>query len=327
MPDQTRIKVQNLVRSLKLGVEGLFAFEKKKAKEEKILSMAFDSIVSYENLASEVYRLRAQAKDEHSDILRVASDTLASTAHELVGFVSMESGETSGYRLFVNDYRRIWRKHFGLFVFSACFFVATCFLGWNIGVEQPEYLSLFVSQDMMEMVLDQTAWFERLQSNPILYGVQIALNNIKVSILAFVTGAILGLGGVYILTWNGLMFGALLGFCWTQGFDEPLLTFVATHGPLELTIIVASCFSSFLVGRVFYLRPYSLFRVRLQEAAKEAFTLFMGVLPWLILAAILEAGMSPWPGIPVELKIFTGTSVAFFFWLWTFWPFHKKTLS
>jgi uncharacterized membrane protein SpoIIM required for sporulation len=193
-------------------------------------------------------------------------------------------------------------------------------VGWKIGSTDHAYAAVLIPQALMEQILDQQKWFAEIQKAPWLYGLGIAKNNIGVAIHCFTLAALAGLGGVYILVLNGLLFGAVFGFCRSNHFDQALLNFVVGHGVLELTIIVAAAFSGFLFGRVFYMRPYRLFHLRMVTAASDAGVLLLGLLPWLLVAAVVEVFVSPWSFLDMPAKIFLGCLAAAAFWLWTWWP-------
>lgn len=288
------------------------------ARRPGLLKEGYALIQDFEILSGHLYRVRAKLPP--SDPLRLRlEDFMANAAQELVALEKPNKGQHT-YRRWVNDYRRIWKENLNLFLFTAFVFLASIFVAWQTTVQDPQYVAAFVPQQMIEQIIEKTKWFEELQKNPLLGGYMIAQNNIQVSILAFALGGLCGIGGLYILVFNGLMFGALMGFCYVNNFDQELTQFVVGHGPLELTIIVASAFAGFMFGRVFYMRPYRLFRVRMGQAAREAGVLLSGILPWLCLAAFIEAFVSPWPGIALGTKLGIGALAAFFFWLWTLWP-------
>jgi uncharacterized membrane protein SpoIIM required for sporulation len=99
-----------------------------------------------------------------------------------------------------------------------------------------------------------------------------------------------------------------------------LLNILVGHGVPELTNIVAATFAGLIFGRVFYMRPYRLFKARLAIATRHAATVLLGLCPWLLVAACLEVFVSPWPFFHTHSKILIGILTASAFWLWTFWP-------
>ena len=97
-----------------------------------------------------------------------------------------------------------------------------------------------------------------------------------------------------------------------------LLTFIVSHGILELSIIVASCFAGLIFSRIFYMRPYKNFKTRMAKAGEEGFKILCGVLPWLLVAAFLEVFVSPFDYLDAPLKILLGILAGFYFWFWIF---------
>ena len=92
------------------------------------------------------------------------------------------------------------------------------------------------------------------------------------------------------------------------------------HGPLELSIIVASCFAGLVFGRSFYWRPFSELRNNLYHNFNSAITLAIGIIPWLVLAAIIEAYVSPFALFDEKSRITLGVLAATIFWIWNFPP-------
>jgi len=287
------------------------------AGRENRFVLLFRFLVQFELLATSLYRLRAE--EERSQLRHTTEDLVASASQDLLGLQAEKRQrrpqETLSYR-----YRRAWRDNFALFLYTLAIFVVACVVGWQVGAADAAYAAVLIPQPLLEKIVEQQKWFEEIQQAPWLYGLRIARNNISVAVYCFALAALAGLGGVYILVFNGLFFGAVLGFCRANHFDQALLNFVVGHGVLELTIIVAAAFSGFLFGRVFYMRPYRLFHVRIAAAARDAGILLLGLLPWLVVAACLEVFISPWSLFDTHDKLLIGLLTAGAFWLWTWWP-------
>ncbi len=277
----------------------------------------FQFLIQFELMAKSLYRLRTAG--DQSPLRHDIETFVAGAARDLVGFQA-EKKQASPADSLSYRYRQVWRDNISLFLYTLAMFVVACVVGWNIGSADYEYASVLIPQSLIENILDHHKWFEDIRKAPFLYGFSIARNNIGVAINCFLFGALAGLGGVYILVFNGLFFGAIIGFCQSHRFDEALLNFVVGHGVLELTLIVAAAFSGFIFGRVFYMCPYRLFKIRMATAARDAGILLLGLLPWLVVAACLEVFVSPWPFMDYQSKILMGITAASAFWIWTFWP-------
>lgn len=288
---------------------------------ENRFQLLFRFLIQFELMAKLLYRLRSVG--DTSPLRHDIETLMAGASRDLLGFQAekkqAEPTDTLTYR-----YRQVWRNNFALFLYTLAMFVVASVVGWHIGSGDYEYAAVLIPQRLIEDILDHHKWFDRIQDAPIFYGVSIAWNNIQVAINCFLLAALAGLGGVYILVFNGLFFGVIVGFCYRNGFHDALLNFVVGHGVLELTIIIAAAFSGFIFGRVFYMRPYRLFRVRMAAAARDAGVLLLGLLPWLVVAACLEVFVSPWPFLDFQSKILIGVIAAMAFWTWTFWPQSKR---
>ncbi len=287
------------------------------------IDAAFEVIQDYELLSRDLYRLRAARGTSFGPadpLIARTEEFMASLSTDLV-HLARPGDARSAYAIFIERYRRIWRENFPLFIFTASTFAGALFVGWNIGRFQENYAPLIVGQRMMEQIIDNRPWFERLAADPLGGAFGIAKNNIEICLSMFALGSIGGLGGLALLLYNGVVIGALMGYCAAHGFDGRLGEFVLSHGFLELTLIAASAFASFLIGRAFYMRPFGDFLEHVSLGAKDGFTVAVGVAPWLALAALFEGFVSPTPLFPIEAKLAAGLAVAALFWLWTLNPF------
>ena len=143
-----------------------------------------------------------------------------------------------------------------------------------------------------------------------------------VCVRCFSAGALLGLGGLIMLIFNGLLFGGVVGLCAAHDFHEPLVRFVLSHGPLELSVIVSSAVASMIYGRVFFMRPWSKFPQRFSAGARDAGVLAVGVTPWLLLAGFFEGFISPSELLSNTARVVLGLSAAVLFWWWNFGGVH-----
>jgi len=279
-------------------------------------------IRSYELLTQEIYRQRANPRRSQYFRLLV-EDAFSKLTLQLVHLQTRKESK-KGYSWFVGEYRRIWRRELSLFIFCLIVFVACSLIGWHTTVEQPLYASVLVPQAQLEVILDHSPWFEELQKNPLLGGFQIGLNNIMVSVRAFIGGLLLGLGGLLILAFNGVFFGSIFGYCYVHDFHRELGNFVLTHGPLELSIIVAAAFTSLVYGQVFFSLSYRTLPRRIKSKGRDALILMLGITPWLVLAAFFEGFVSPYHFLNFQEKLILGSGLGLMFWLWTFWPVPSK---
>ncbi len=278
----------------------------------------FELIRKFEILSGLLYLLRRTLSTQDSR-LQQAEESFAALSTEL-NSQRQTPLPPKPFWSWYRSYRKLWQVHLSLFVFTATFFCVCTIVGWLVVKNDPAFAPALLSEQVVENILSKHKWFEGLQQNPLLGGIQIAWNNIKVCINATLLGILFGLGGIVILAFNGLMVGAILGFGATHDFEEEILHFIVGHGPLELTMIVASAFCGIIVGKAFYVRSFKDLQLSLRVATQDSLILLSGVIPWLVVAAIIEAFLSPWPEIEVSLKILIGTLAAIAFWVFSFMP-------
>jgi uncharacterized membrane protein SpoIIM required for sporulation len=130
----------------------------------------------------------------------------------------------------------------------------------------------------------------------------IMTNNIRVAILAFAGGMLLGTLTLYVLVQNGLFLGIIAGAAQAYGFSPNLWGFVAAHGAIELSVIFIAGGAGLQLGWS-VLRPGLITRqAALRMAARRAAYLILGCMPLLIIAGLIEGFISP-SALPITLKL------------------------
>lgn len=121
----------------------------------------------------------------------------------------------------------------------------------------------------------------------------IMVNNISVSLKAFVFGITLGIGTIYVLFSNGALLGALTGLVYHFGSPVRYWSLILPHGIIELSAIFISGGAGFILARSIlipkeYTRKHSIIK-----GAKEAVSLILGIILMLIIAGIIEGFFTP----------------------------------
>ncbi len=131
-------------------------------------------------------------------------------------------------------------------------------------------------------------------------------NNIGVSFRTFATGLVWGLGSIFFLVYNGLVFGAVAGHLTNLGYTETFFTFVVGHGSFELTAIVISGAAGLKLG-YHLINPGNHTRLEsLKRAGAVAIRLVYGVILMLVIAAFIEAFWSSSNALPAGQKYLVG---------------------
>jgi len=141
----------------------------------------------------------------------------------------------------------------------------------------------------------------------------VMINNITVTILAFLLGVVWGLGTLWSISYNGFILGALSSLAVAAGNGDVLVAAVIGHGILEISCIFVGGTAGFAMGRA-VLRPGQLSRVEsMRREGTAAFRLALGTAPWLILAGFIEGYLSR-IGLGWQPTLIAGIVIGAVFW-------------
>lgn len=209
------------------------------------------------------------------------------------------------------------RAHASALALSATFLVAGIAGGALAVAVEPAAADLLVPAGVRGAVAAKRLWTESLLSAaPGLWGGAIARNNLTVAALAFALGLTGGLGTAALLFGNGLLLGAVAVFTARGGLGLPLFGFLAAHGPAELSALVLAGQAGFVLASALVF-PGEWPRARaLPARGREAARLLAVAVPALLVVALVEAAISPAPGIPALAKLALGAGLAIALWGW-----------
>jgi uncharacterized membrane protein SpoIIM required for sporulation len=165
-------------------------------------------------------------------------------------------------------------------------------------------------QSLIPQIEDQDLWTDiPIEERPYASAF-IMTNNIRVSFLAFSSGVTAALLSVYVMIFNGLLIGGLLGLTSHYDVGFELGTFMIGHGVIELTTIFIAGGSGLMLGWAIIHPGLLRRRDALALAARKALRLIMGCVPLLVIAGVIEGFISPnenlaWP-IKWSVGLLTG---------------------
>jgi len=215
---------------------------------------------------------------------------------------------------FPRTFRRTWRYTAVAFatyaLFAALFFLGT----WR----DPEITELvgIPPAARQEILESKPRWWQDINRANQVEASQIATHNIWVTFYAFAYGALFGLGSLLALAFNGAAHASVVALTFRAGYGHELLTFMAGHGPVELSCIFIAGGAGLLYGTA-VLFPGDLPRLdNLRLRGREAVQLVVGCVPLLALAGIIEGFISP-AAIPPAMKftVSATTGVALYAYL------------
>ena len=213
-------------------------------------------------------------------------------------------------REFPRTFRDTWRYTALAFAVFALFAVIG-FVGTRLDPEFSELVG--VPAGFREVYIEtKTHWWEDLNEANQLGASYIVTNNIQVTIYTFAFGAMFGAGTLFFLAYNGANLASVVALTYRAGFGNDLMTFVVGHGVVELSCIFMAGGAGLLIGSAL-LMPGDLSRAdALKTRGKSAVRLMVGVAVLLVIAAIIEAFISPAPidrRIKYSIAAMTGISL------------------
>jgi uncharacterized membrane protein SpoIIM required for sporulation len=166
------------------------------------------------------------------------------------------------------------------------------------------------------------------EGNQFLMFVQITLNNIRVSFVAFVFGLLTAFGTSFFLLYNGIMLGSFFAMFYKYNVLNEALKVVWIHGTLEISaIIIAGCAGIILGNSIVFPKTYT----RMQSfitGAKSGLKIIIGLIPIFIAAGFLESFVTRYTHMPLatSMVIILG-SLAFILFYFIFLPIYIQRKS
>jgi len=212
---------------------------------------------------------------------------------------------------------RLFRQTFRytLAAFLLCF--ATFLTSYVTVLVRPTLVEAFVpgSTETIDQVKHGKTWFDAINEQPALAASQIMTNNIRVTLLCYAGGVLVGIPTVFVLIQNGFMLGALAAFTQVYGVSDQLWAFVAAHGFLELSVIFIGGGAGLVVAHGLLFPGLQTRRAAIADAGRTAVLLAFGCVPLLMIAGTLEGFVSP-SELPRIVKLLVGLTTGVLLYLY-----------
>ena len=194
------------------------------------------------------------------------------------------------------------RLHWKEMIVSLSVFVVGAIIGILSSAFDDGFVRLVLGDSYVKVTLenihkgDPMAVYKSMNNVDMFLGVTI--NNLMVAMVAFALGTLFSVGSGYIIFTNGVMLGAFHHFFYTKGL---LLTCVASvwiHGAMEIPAVIIAGGAGIVVGNSIlfpgtYTRTASFMR-----GAREGLAILVGVVPFFVVAGVLEGFVTRYSGMP-----------------------------
>lgn len=212
------------------------------------------------------------------------------------------------------------RQNLGYFWLANGIFYGPALLLFVLVQLQPELIFNMLShasvgefESMYDPAAERIGLDREAQSDLQMFGHYIQ-NNISIGFQTFATGLFLGLGSIFYMAYNGLLFGAMSSHVVNIGYQDTFFSFVIAHGSVELTAIVIAGMGGLMLGHSLIAPGQQTRLDALKSMGLKTLDLLYGVILLLVLAAFIEAFWSSNTALPLWLKYSVGT----FLWLLVF---------
>lgn len=258
---------------------------------------------------------RARAEASHPDEVRYLN-SLAARAHGQV-YRTRRANLHGVLGLLATGFPRLVRRHALPILVATGVFLGSALASFAAVLREPVLAYSLFDENVVEfenLRLEKQQGEYRgnftfdLNHSPLVAALIIA-NNVRLAIVAFALGALLGLPCLLLLIYNGRMLGTLEAMVLTHGFFLDFNSLILTHGVLELSAICIAGGSGLLLTRALVMPGNVPRMTALRKVAPDALGLLAGCCLLLVIAGLIEAYVTPHFSRTVRWSVAGSTAV------------------
>jgi uncharacterized membrane protein SpoIIM required for sporulation len=255
---------------------------------------------------------------------------LASQAHRQIYKTKRES-KNRLVRFWKTEFPTMFYKHHRELLIAFLVFGFFCAVGAFSAANEGDFVRSILGDNYVNMTLeniennDPMAVYKKQGEFNMFLG--ITINNVKVALMAFIYGLLLGVGTLYILLNNGLMLGSFQYFFFEKGLGWESARTIWIHGTIEISvIIIAGCAGLVLANGLLF--PGTFTRLEsFKRGVINGLKIVVSTIPFFVIAGFLEGFVTRYTQMPDWLAIFIITSsLALIIFYYIIYPIqiHKK---
>ena len=213
----------------------------------------------------------------------------------------------------------LFKKYHKQLLYSFIFFVIAASIGALSAKYDDRFVRLILGDGYVNMTNENIAkgdpfgvYKKMGEFDMFLY---IAGNNVWVSLVMFVSGALFSIGPVFFLLKNGIMIGAFEYYFFSKGLGAESILVIWIHGTLEILAIIIAGGAGLVLGHgLLFPKTYTRL-VAFKNSAKDATKIAFGIVPIILLAAFFESFITRHTEMPMWLSI-SILAGSFIFMVW-----------
>ena len=237
-------------------------------------------------------------------------------------------------QFYTKSFPKMFKSYFKELAIAFGVFLGFCIVGAYSAAQDLDFVRLILGDAYVNMTLnnieegDPMAVYKKANSLDMFLG--ITINNIRVGLLSFAAGILLGVGTLYIAMQNAIMLGSFQYFFYEKDLLWESVRTIWIHGTIEISVIII-CISAGLVLAKGILFPGTYTRLKsFTMRAKDALKIVISTVPFFIVAGFLEGFITRMTYMPDLLAILIiGGSLTLIVYYYLFLPVqlnlkHKK---
>lgn len=272
----------------------------------------------------------AQTFYPKSETLRYLN-SLSSKAHQKIYKTKKESRKRF-ITFFTHEFPLSFYQYQKQLLLSFLVFLLFAVIGAYSASQDGEFVRAILGDAYVNMTLeniennDPMAVYKEASEMNMFMG--ITINNIKVALLAFTFGILLGVGTIFMMMQNGIMLGSFQYFFYEKEMLWESARTIWIHGTIEISAIVVAGCAGLVVGKSI-LFPQTFTRLEsFVRGTKNGLKIVLSTVPLFIIAGFLEGVVTRHTEMPDWLAIFIiSISLAFILFYYVFYPryLYKKS--
>lgn len=251
----------------------------------------------YRQAASDLAAIR---EDVPSRNLAAYLNQLLGLAHNRI-YMGRRARPGGIFTFYRDTFPQVFRETLPYSLAACAIFFAMAAAGLMLAMADPGFQRYFLGGEMMDTIQRRQMWTHSIVSVKPLASSAIMTNNLSVSFATFALGITAGIGTVWMLAFNGLLFGVVGAACWQGEMANQLFSFVAPHGVLELPAIFIAGGAGLLIAKGLLFPGTLPRRASLVLEGGRAVRLALGIIPLLVVAGTIEGFVSP-SDLPAKWK-------------------------
>ena len=257
-------------------------------------------------------------------------NSLASQAHQKI-YKSKRESKNRIITFWKTEFPYMFKQHHRELLIAFLVFVFFSFVGAFSAANEGDFVRSILGDAYVNMTLeniekgDPMAVYKKMGEFNMFLG--ITINNIRVALMAFAYGIMLGVGTLIIMLQNGIMLGSFQYFFYEKGLLWESVRTIWIHGTIEISvIIIAGCAGLVLANGMLFPGTYTRLE-SFKRGVKNGLKIMISTIPFFIIAGFLEGFVTRHTEMPdwLAILIILG-SLALILFYYVIYPtqIHKK---